>query len=126
TEWELAVANDEGRVFHRRGGALPRVRSVNAIDSRSGEHFASAEISGIVDSGNELQAKVAVPTDGGPALLTVSRPFFNGYSAKIGAFPLKVDSYGGLIPTIEIPAGMTGQLTFLYRPWWLLLGETIC
>ena len=33
-EWELAVATEEGRVFHRRNGMLASVRSVTAIDSR--------------------------------------------------------------------------------------------
>ena len=44
-EWEMAVATEEGRVFHRRNGALARVRSVTAIDSRPNEQFASAAVS---------------------------------------------------------------------------------
>jgi hypothetical protein len=125
TEWELAVVTEEGRVFHRRGGALARVRSVNAIDSRPNEHFMSADVSRIVNGRNRLLADVTVPRSGAPALLTISRPFFNGYCAKIGAAALKVDSYRGLMPTVEIPAGMSGRLTLVYRPWWLLWGGTI-
>jgi hypothetical protein len=125
TEWQLAVATEEGRVFHRRAGALARVRSVNALDSRPNEHFASADISRIANGRNRLLADVSVPANGAPALLAISRPFFNGYRAKIGDVPLKVDSYGGLMSIIEIPAGMSGRLTFVYRPWWLIYGGAI-
>jgi hypothetical protein len=125
TEWELAAATEEGRVFHRRDGPLARVRSVNAIDSQPGEHFASADVSRIVNGRNRLLADVTVPPNGEPALLTISRPFFNGYRAKIGEVPLKVGSYRGLIPIIEISAGMSGRLTLVYRPWWLICGGAI-
>jgi hypothetical protein len=125
TEWELAVATEEGRVFHRQAGTLARVRSVRTLDSRPGEHFASADVSRIANERNQLLADVTVPPNGAPALLTISRPFFNGYRAKIGNIPLKVDSYRGLIPIIEIPAGMSGRLTLVYRPWWLIYGGAI-
>jgi len=121
-EWELAVASEEGRVFHRRGGALSRIRSVGTLDSRPNEQFAAANISRIINGRNRLQADVIVPAGGEPALLTISRPFFNGYQAKIGDRSLKVDSYRGLIPVIEVPAGTSGRLTMIYRPWWLLWG----
>jgi uncharacterized membrane protein YfhO len=52
----------------------------------------------------------------------ISRPFFSGYRAQIGGQPLRVDSYRGLIPTIEIPAGTSGRLTMVYRPAWLIWG----
>lgn len=122
TEWELAVTTPEGQVFHRRGGTFPRVRSVTTIDSRPGEDFALADVSRVVNRRNRLQAEVTVPENGKPALLTISRPFFDGYRAKLGSVPLKVGTYRGLIPTIEIPAGVGGQLSLVYRPWWLLLG----
>lgn len=124
-EWEMAVATEEGRVFHRRNGALARVRSVTAIDSRPNEQFASAAVSGIVNERNRLQADITVPANGPPALLTISRPFFDGYRAKIGDVPLKVDSYRGLMPVVEIPAGANGRLTLVYRPWWLIYGGAI-
>jgi hypothetical protein len=73
TEWELAVVTEEGRVFHRRAGVLARVRSVNAIESRPGEHFASADVSRIVNGRNRLLADVTVPGNGAPALLTASQ-----------------------------------------------------
>jgi hypothetical protein len=125
TEWQLAVATDEGRVFHRRTGPLPRVRSVTTIDSRPREEFAAAEISRIVNGRNRLQADVAVPADGKPALLTISGPFFNGYQARLGARWLKVDSYRGLFPIIELPAGTKGRLTMAYRPAWLAWGGAV-
>jgi hypothetical protein len=125
TEWEVAVTTKEGRVFHRRGGVLARVRSITEIDSRPGERFARADVSQIITERNRLRANVTVPPNGPPALLTVSRPYFNGYSAKLGTVPLKVGTYRGLIPTIELPPGLNGELTLVYRPWWLLLGGTI-
>jgi hypothetical protein len=125
TEWELAVATEEGRVFRRRVGTLARVRSVNTIDSRPNEHFASADVSRIVNGRNRLLADVAVPPNGPSALLTISRPFFDGYRAKVGDVPLRVDSYRGLMPVIEMPAGMSGRLTLVYRPWWLICGGAI-
>lgn len=124
-EWELAVTTDEGRVFHRRTGPLPRVRSVTTIDSRPGEEFAAAEIARIVDGRNRLEADVAVPADGKPALLTISRPFFKGYQARLGDRSLKVESYRGLFPIIELPAGTNGRLTLTYRPAWLVWGGAV-
>jgi hypothetical protein len=124
-EWELAVETKEGRVFHRRSGALPRVRSVSAVDSKPNDHFSSAEVSRIGNGRNRLVADVSVRPEGESALLTISRPFFNGYRAKIGDVALKVESYRDLIPIIEIPAGMSGRLTLVYRPWWLIYGAAI-
>ena len=121
-EWELADYTDEGRVFHRTGPPLARVRSVIEIDSRPNEQFAEATVSRVVNERNQLRAEVTVPAGGKPALLTISRPFFNGYRARMGDRFLKVDSYRGLIPTIELPAGMSGPLTLVYRPWWLVWG----
>jgi len=122
SEWELAAATEEGRVFHRRGGTLARVRSVTSIDSRPNEQFATAEISRIENGRNRLQADVMVPVGDSPALLTISRPFFHGYQAMIQGRSLKLDSYRGLLPVIEVPAGTNGRLTLVYRPWWLLWG----
>lgn len=125
TEWELAVTTSEGRVFHRPGGPLPRVRSVIAIDSRPNEKFVAAEVSRIVKGRNRLQADVVVPAGDKPALLTISRPFFNGYQAQLGDQSLKVDSYRGLFPVIEVPAGTNGRLIMVYRPPWLVWGGTV-
>lgn len=122
TEWELAVTTKEGRVFHRRSGPLPAVRTVTAIDSRPNEQFTLAEISRIDNRRNQLEANVAVPPNGHSSLLTFSRPFFSGYQARLGDRSLKLDSYRGLIPTIEIPAGTSGRLTMVYRPSWLIWG----
>ncbi|HXM32968.1 MAG TPA: hypothetical protein VN921_04885, partial [Chthoniobacterales bacterium] len=121
-EWELADFTEEGRVFHRTGSPLARVRSVTGIDSRPNEQFEEATVSRIINGRNRLLADVTVPPNGPPALLTVSRPFFNGYRARIGDVALRVDSYRALFPTIEIPAGMSGRLTLVYRPWWLVCG----
>jgi hypothetical protein len=125
TEWELAVTTKEGRVFHRRGGPFPPVRSVTVIDSRPNEQFVAVEVSRIENRRNQLDADVAVPAGAGPALLTISRPFFNGYRALIGDHPLRVDSYRGLFPVVEIPAGTSGRFTMIYRPPWLVWGGSV-
>jgi len=121
TEWHVVAATKEGRVFHR-SEPLPRLRSLVGIDSRPNEQFVEASITQIVDGRNGVEADIRVPPDEHPALLTVARPFFSGYRAKLGNVALKTDTYRGLIPTIEIPAGMNGRLTLSYRPWWLVWG----
>jgi hypothetical protein len=125
SEWELAVATDEGRVFHRRGEPFSAVRSVTSIDSRPNEQFATAEISRIVEGRNRLEADLVVPAGDKPALLTISRPFFGGYQASVRERSLKVESYHGLFPIIEVPPGTNGRLTMVYRPPWLVWGGAI-
>jgi hypothetical protein len=121
-DWALAFSNDEGRVFHRRGPPLPRVRSLNRIDSRPGAEFVSATISRIVDSRHHVEVDVDVPSSASPALLEFSRPYFRGYKARLGQEQLKVDSYRRLIPLVELPPGSHGRLILSYRPWWLIYG----
>lgn len=124
-EWELAGTTKEGRIFHRRGGPFAAARSVAAISSRPNEKFASAELSRIDNLRNRLETDVAVAPGGGPALLTLSRPFFRGYRAWVGEQSLPVDSFRGLIPIIEIPPGTRGRLIVAYRPWWLVAGGIV-
>jgi len=122
SEWELVVSTDEGNVFHRRGAPFSRVRSVSSIDSRPNDQFALATISGINDSRNFVEASIDVPVGDQPALLTFSRPYFRGYTARIGNQKFAVRSYRGLFPILEVPAGTHGQLILAYRPAWLLWG----
>jgi hypothetical protein len=121
-EWQRVASTDEGRVFHRVGAPLPRVRSVTSIDSRPNESFAPATISRINDSRNHVEIDVDVPSSGRPALLAFSRPYFRGYQARLGNQKLAVISYRGLFPVIEVPAGSRGQLVLTYRPDWLIYG----
>jgi hypothetical protein len=125
TEWELVVSTDEGNVFHRRGAAFARVRSVTSIDSRPNEQFVPAAVANIDDSRNRVQADVDVPNGNQSALLTFSRPYFRGYEARIANQKLAVTSYRGLFPVVEVPAGTMGRLTLSYRPPWLIWGSTI-
>ncbi|HEX3619249.1 MAG TPA: hypothetical protein VHU16_02650 [Candidatus Udaeobacter sp.] len=122
SEWELVVSTDEGRVFHRRGAPLVRVRSVTSIDSRPNQQFASAAISKITDSRDWVETDVDVPNRDQPALLTFSRPYFRGYKARLGNQKLAVTSYRGLFPIVELPAGAHGRLILTYRPSWLMWG----
>ncbi|MFZ0916881.1 MAG: hypothetical protein WAN04_08310 [Candidatus Udaeobacter sp.] len=122
TEWELVVSTDEGRVFHRRGAPLARVRSITSIDSRPNQQFASATISKIIDSRDWVGTDVDVSNGDQPALLTFSRPYFRGYKARLGNQKLAVTSYRGLFPIVELPAGAHGRLILAYRPSWLMWG----
>jgi hypothetical protein len=122
SEWEQIISTDEGRVFHRRDAPFARVRSVTSIDSRPNEQFVAATISQIDDSRNRVEVDVDVPNDDRPALLTFSRPYFRGYQARLGDQKLVATSYRGLFPVVEVPAGMHGRLTLVYRPNWLIWG----
>jgi hypothetical protein len=121
-EWQLAARTDEGRVFHRRE-VFPRIRSVTALDSRPNELFTEAEVSGIIERRNRVEADVAVPAGSSRALLAISRPFFNGYRARLDGRDLAITSYRGLIPVVEVPAGSKGRMTMVYRPAWLVAGS---
>ena len=122
SDWELKYENDEGRVFHRTGEPFSRIRSVEWIDSLPEREFVTAAISGINDFRNYVTADINVPPGEEPALLTFSRPYFHGYQAKIGNRVLPVDSYRGLFPIVQVPAGTQGRLTLIYRPRWLVIG----
>ena len=124
-EWELVQTTDEGRIFHREGEPLPIVRSVAAEKPETGEQFARASVERIHDRRNAVEADVAVPAGGRPALLTFSRPYFRGYRATLDGRVLSVISFRGLLPAVEIPAGMNGHLVLAYRPWWLVTGAAV-
>jgi hypothetical protein len=124
-DWEFVTSTGEGGLYHRLGPPLARVRSVTMIDSKPNEQFAAATISQIDDSRNHVTADVDVASGGAPALLTFSRPYFRGYQARLGNQKLRVDSYRELFPIVEVPAGLHGTLTLIYRPWWLILGSGI-
>jgi hypothetical protein len=125
SEWKLVFSNEEGRVYHRIGESFPRVRSITAIDSHPQERFAAASISRINDSRNRVELDVDVPSQAVPALLIFSRPFFPGYQARLNNENLRVDSYRGLFPTVEVPAGSHGELVLSYRPSWLIYGGAL-
>jgi hypothetical protein len=123
-EWRLAGATNEGRIFHR-WESLPRIRSIESIDSRPNEQFAKADVSEISDNRNKIRAIVTVPAGDHAALLVFSRPFFSGYRATIGGRLLPVSSDRGLMPLVEVPAGTSGRLELFYRPWWLIWGGIV-
>jgi hypothetical protein len=122
SEWEMVASADEGRVFHRRGPPLSRVRSVASLNSRPGQEFATAKISAIRNTRNYVEADVDVPSGSNSALITFSRPYFPGYEADLSGKKLRVDSERGLFPVVEIPPGSRGRLVLSYRPAWLLYG----
>jgi hypothetical protein len=124
SEWRLAGATSEGRIFHR-WEALPRVRSIESIESRPNEQFTKAGVSEISDRRNKVAATITVPAGDRTALVVFSRPFFDGYRATIGGRMLPVNSYRGLMPSVEVPAGTSGRLELFYRPWWLVWGGIV-
>ena len=101
------------------------MRSVTSIDSRPNEQFVPATISPINESRNFVEANIDVPSGDRPALLTFSRPYFRGYQARLGKQELAVTSYRGLFPIVEVPAGVHGGLTLIYRPSWLVWGGSL-
>lgn len=121
-DWEFVTPTEEGAVYHRIGPPFAHVRSVEWIDSRPEIKFAPAAISEIDDSRNWVSVRVDIANEGSPALLTFSRPYFRGYEARLGNQKLRIDSYRGLFPIVEVPAGSHGKLTLIYRPWWLVAG----
>lgn len=123
-EWHSIGATSEGRIFHRWDRLSP-IRAVNVIDSRPNERFADAVISDIRDRRNGLEANVTIAPGERPALLAISRPFFNGYRAKIAGRAVPVSSYRGLMPLVEIPAATAGRLELAYRPPWLVAGTIL-
>jgi hypothetical protein len=123
--WRQEFSSDEGRVFHRIGEPFPTVRSVEWIDSIPEKEFTAASVLRIDDTRNHVEVDVDVPADGFSALLTFSRPYFRGYQASIGNRALRIDSYRGLFPIVEVPAGTHGRVTVIYRPRWLIAGGAI-
>lgn len=123
SEWQLVVSTDEGNVFHRRDPPFLHVRSVRSIDSRPNETFASAKISAIREFRDLVEADIDVPAGAqAAALLIFSRPYFRGYTARVGDQKFTITSYRGLFPILEVPAGTHGRLSLVYRPAWLLWG----
>jgi hypothetical protein len=125
SEWRLVFSSDEGRVYHRIGPPFARVRSISLMDTRPNEQYATAAVSQINESRNRVAADVTVPTGGRPALLTFSRPYFDGYQARLGDREIRVSSYRGLCPILELPAGSHGRLVLRYGPRWLIYGSAV-
>jgi uncharacterized membrane protein YfhO len=89
------------------------------------KEFTTASISRIDDTRNHVSVDVDVPAGDSSALLIFSRPYFGGYEARIGDERLRVDSYRGLFPIVEILPGSHGKFVLIYRPWWLIAGSAI-
>lgn len=124
-DWKLKFSNNDGRLYERVGKPFARVRSVAWIDSMPEREFVTAGISETIDSRNYAETEIDVPSGAESALLTFSRPYFRGYQARIGSRALQVDSYRGLFPIVEVPAGTHGRVILIYRPWWLVTGSAL-
>ncbi len=114
-DWKLVDWSEEGDVYHR-DAELPHVRAMRKAG------FSNADVRIIENSRQKVIVDLA-PTDRTrPVLLAFSRPYFRGYVARLGHTELAVDSYRGLFPIVEVPAGWHGQLVLDYRPRWLVYG----
>ena len=124
-EWELVTSNEEGRVFHRRGPPLKRVRSFASSASTPANPFTPAKISDVREMRNRVEVNVEVANGSNPALIAFSRPYFDGFTASLGDRQLPVKSERGLFPVVEVPAGSHGRLMLAYRPAWLVYGGVL-
>lgn len=141
-EWMLDVWTEEGRVYHRRSGAIPIVRAIpwlepefasSAASTKMLEHeeasertnFAPAAVTLVSDARNQVVTDVTVESGGRPALIAFSRPFFRGYRAFLDGKPVVVRSYREMMPVVQLPAGASGRLVLTYSPWWLTIGGGI-
>lgn len=61
--------------------------------------------------------------DGG--IVVLSRAWYPGFRATLNGEPLAVEPVRGLVPSVELPAGAVGRLTFSYWPANLSAGLTI-
>ncbi|HEV3409188.1 MAG TPA: hypothetical protein VG095_02765, partial [Chthoniobacterales bacterium] len=122
-EWAIVHTADEGTVYHRKGGVLPRARFLPRAETGPDEGFATASVNVIEDSRLRVVADVNVPgRSGRSARLSFSRPFFRGYRATLNGRSLPVTSWQNLNPEVEVPAGESGRLVLVYRPGWLIAG----
>jgi hypothetical protein len=142
-EWTLALSNEEGRVYHRRGAPFATVRSVLWLeaelldpDAPPGEmmlhergsdarEFAAAAVQVVEETRHRVVAEVQVPPGEQPALIAFSRPFFRGYQVSLDGVRLPVTSYRKMMPLVELPPGASGQLALVFRPWWLVSGGIV-
>jgi hypothetical protein len=125
SEWELVTSTAEGRVFHRRGAAYPRIRALTSSQERMKVALPPVIISRIKEARNRAEADVEVPNGAASANIGFSRPYFRGYEARLGDQKLMVRSERGLFPVVELPSGSKGHLTLSYRPWWLVYGSAL-
>lgn len=124
-EWNSVTSTEEGRVFHRRGAPLARVRSVSSLQSYPDAAFTVATVTNIEESRNRVAADVEVPEGDKAALITFSRPYFEGYTASLGGTKVPVRSDRGLYPVVQLPARSRGRLILAYRPAWLIYGGSV-
>ncbi len=125
TEWEEVFRSNEGAVYHRRGGVRPEVSAWKLREPGGPEEFGAAQIEVREDSRQRVEARVAVAAAdvGKPVLVAFRRPYFPGYHATFNGKAVPVGSYQGLLPTVELPAGVaTGDLVLYYRPGAVVLG----
>lgn len=140
-DWETVFSSEEGVVYNAKARIVQpdgSVSYVEAIPPAEVSYLSSVQNdetdeetyfspvrfdwpSHSHDSRNRVSMAVTVSGDK-PGLVIYSRPYFRGYRATIDGKPLRVSSWRGLIPAVEVPAGSHGLLVLTYRPWWLIWG----
>jgi hypothetical protein len=117
-EWEIVERWTDGYVYHRR----ERLEHVRARES---DNLSSADVRVIENTRHRVIAEVTPADTSRRVELLFSRPFFTGYEARINGAAHPVSAYRGLIPAIEMPAGVSGRVELIYRPRAVLLGGAI-
>ncbi len=120
-EWQLVHEEADGRVYHRVGGPLGRVRSVQLPNEKS----AIATVRLLSDARQKVVAEINVPAGGAPATISFLAPVLRRLPGEVRGQKIPVESYRGLAPMIRLPAGTHGRLTMVYRPWWLVAGGAL-
>ncbi len=121
----VLVSSDPKQGRHRAlaecGYALDSTRGGTALFLKPQEGngtFAEAtegvQVSGNVQINDREELATVASVDGGQ--LVFARMWWPGYSAQLNGTPLEVGSLGGVLVTVTLPPGSSGQLRLTYQP----------
>jgi hypothetical protein len=123
-QWQRFYSSADAIVYHRVGGSLPVARAF--WDQGLTQPEEGAVLCVVKESRNHVVLDYkGDPDDELPVFIAFSRPYFRGYVGTAGAESVNVDSYGGVMPVVELPPGFSGRLTLSYRPAWLVWGGVV-
>ncbi len=114
--WEMIKSFDEGDIYQRRGAPLGSVRSWASAEPGLPDRYAPVEVRVVEDTRQRVVADVKLPPGSAAGLIAFSRPYYRGYQARLNGKLLPVGSFRGLMPTVEIPPGSSGELVLSYAP----------
>lgn len=149
--WRVVAQDHEATVLHREGPPSPLIRSipgvqlvptfqdaVNLIWDRPGaavplvlveptqgfgkRPYAPAEVRLVSTARGRHVAEVRNLSKEAPALVSLARPWYPGYRARLDGRDLPVKTLNISILAVELPPGAAGRLEFVYWPRSLELG----